>query len=157
METNEENLKELFDKFMDSGQAQDAANDIRAGEQILADASGPEPDKELIAQIKADVSKSLRSNRRVVLVRKVCAVAAAIIIIVGISTRLPIEHGRVSIETGSEVFFAEDAELEMLADEIDEIEDAFFALESSGQSDTGNDVIQLESELEEINGDFWKG
>ena len=43
-ERNEENVKELFEKFLDSEQAERNTEDVRKGEEILREHPAPEPD-----------------------------------------------------------------------------------------------------------------
>ena len=53
---NGENLRELFERFVDSGQAKEAAEDIERGEQIMKNVQGifEQPALERAALIRAE-------------------------------------------------------------------------------------------------------
>ena len=90
-ERNEENLKELFEKFVSSEQAERGAEDIRKGEEILREHPAPEPDGEVIAGIKAQIAMELLGRKRRVskrVVYKVAAVAAAFIILAVVNVKI---------------------------------------------------------------------
>ena len=86
---NEENLKELLEKF---GMGRQAEQDFHGTEQLIGQYPAPAPDQKLIADIKAQSVKALRQNRVRTLRRKVykTAVAAAAVIVLAIlSLTLP--------------------------------------------------------------------
>jgi len=56
---NEENLKELFEKFLGPEQAEQAVKDIDKAEQILREHPAPEPSAALIGDIKAEVREAV--------------------------------------------------------------------------------------------------
>ncbi|MHC4338081.1 MAG: hypothetical protein ACYSTG_09105 [Planctomycetota bacterium] len=171
-ERNEENLKDLFEKFVDAEEAEKAAEDIRKGEEILSAHPGPEPDGEVIAGIKAEVARELlgrktRVTKRVVY--KVAAVAAAFLIVAAVSVKLfergGEEQGKVvtasilpSAIWESEDLAADDVDLAILTAEIREIEEDALALQLGENGGNGHiDLEELEIELMEISNDFWKG
>lgn len=167
----EENLKELFEKFFTAEQAQKAVEDVQKAEQILNEHPAPEPDKELIVNIKSIITASLLANRKIIfrtMVYKVAAVAAAVIIVATISVSL-YEKGNgpeKAVYTSiipraiweSDDIAADDVDLAVLTAEIEQIEDEVLALqlgESGVDSDT--EVTELEMELIETDSYFWKG
>lgn len=167
-----ENLRELFGKFFGADEAKEAVEDIRKGEQILDDYVVPGPDSELIADVKAEVSRVLavrKANAFRRIAYKVAAVAAVIVIAAVISVKLSDrgagESGEVAtasiIPTAiweSEDIAVDDAELGTFVDEIEELEGDVLALELGENGGNGYEVIdELEVELEEIDGVFWKG
>lgn len=174
MATNEnnENLKDLVGRFFDGEEAGRVVEDVRGGERIVREYGAPEPDSRLIADIKGEVGRALaerksRAFRRAVY--KAAAVAAVIIIVAAISVRLS-ERGNgeakpivaASIVPAaiweSEDIAAADAELGTFVGEIEELEDDLLALELGENGGNGYEVIEeLEAELEEIEGVFWKG
>jgi hypothetical protein len=85
---NEENLRELFERFVDARQTEEAIEDIEKGEQILLEHPAPWPSEELIAGIKSEIAGSLLFKQRNIFRRKmsyeVAAVAAAVIMLVAI-------------------------------------------------------------------------
>jgi len=169
---NEDNLKDLFEKFLDSEQAERNAEDIRKGEEILREHAAPEPDGEVIADIKAEVARELLSRERRVtkqVVYKVAAVAAAFLILAVVSVKLfekdTGERGKVvtasmlpSVLWDSEDIAADDVDLAILTAEIEEIESEALALELGENGGNGlAELAELEMELMEIDSDFWKG
>ena len=168
---NEDNLKDLFEKFLDSEQAERNAEDIRKGEEILREHAAPEPDGEVIADIKAEVARELLSRERRVtkqVVYKVAAVAAAFLILAVVSVKLFEKGGEQrkviaasilpSVLWDSEDIAADDVDLAILTAEIEEIESEALALELGENGGNGlAELAELEMELMEIDSDFWKG
>ena len=168
----EENLKELFEKFLNSEQAERAANDIQKAEQILSDNPAPQPDDILLADIKMNITRALVRSRVNIFRRRIyrtAAIAAAVIILAVISVKVfkkgSDEPQRVITASmipaaiwEDEDFAEDDAEIAMLAAEIEQIESEILALrlgENGGNGDIA--VTELEMELIETNSDFWKG
>ena len=171
-ERNEENVKELFEKFLDSGQAERNAEDIRKGEAILREHAAPEADGEVIAGIKAEIARELlrrRTNVSKRVVYRAAAVAAVFIVLAVVSVKLfekggDGEGGLVeaslipSVIWESKDIAADDVDLAILTAEIEEIENDALALESGENGGNGQgDLVELEMELIEIDSDFWKG
>ncbi len=169
---NEENLKELFEKFLNSKQAEQIEQDIRKGEQILREHPASEPDSKLIANIKAEVGKAvLRKKTNVFrrMVYKSAVVAAAVIILAAISIGLFEKGGGESerVETfsiipaaiwESEHLADDDVDLAILTAEIEQIESDLLAVQMGENGGNGHEAVtELEMELIEINSDFWKG
>jgi hypothetical protein len=169
---NHENLRELFEKFFDAGQAESCVEDIQKAEQILREHPAPEPDDMLIANIKAEIAvrlQALRAHRFRRIIYEVIGAAAAILIVAAVSLQLfkiaPPGSGKVSyaslIPTAiweSNDIAADDEDLAVFTAQIEQIEDEVQTLQSG--EDTGNGdstIVELEMELIEINGDFWKG
>jgi hypothetical protein len=161
---NDENLRELVEKFFDPEQAQIYLDDIEKGEQILQNHPAPEPDEMLIANIKAEIAlhalpRSATSVKRIVYVA--ASVAAAVIIITAVSTSL--FEKTIDVEPGqgtqvASVFSWESYDIEAFNAEVEQIEDELIDLESGREELNGdNDVSEMEIELIEIAGDFWKG
>jgi len=171
-ERNEEDLKDLFEKFLNAEQAEKAVEDIRKGEEVLREQPGPEPDWELIAGIKAEVARELFGRKKTLskqVVYKVAAVAAAFLILANVSVKL-FERGArerggfvnasvmPAVLWDSEDLAADDVDLAILTAEIREIEEDALALRLGENGGNGHiDLAELEMELMEINGDFWKG
>jgi len=162
---NEENLKNLFEKFMDIEQAQKYVEDIEKGEQILRDYPAPEPDDMLIANIKANVSLSALSRRKSH-VRKIIfeavSVAAALIIITVISlspfNENPIENVP---DQYASLFPWENtsADTESMLQDIQQISQILTPASSEESIDnniTLMEYAELEMRLEEVNGSFWE-
>ena len=88
---NKENLKGLFERFLDYRQAEEAAEDIQKAEQILSDNPAPLPDDILLADIKMKISGALVHKKAEVFRRRIyrtAVVAAAVIILAVISVKV---------------------------------------------------------------------
>lgn len=166
-----ENLKELFEKFLDPGQANQAVEDIRKGEQILREHTSPKPDGELIASIKTQIAARLLRKKENIFVYKAAAVAAGFIILAIISVKL-FETGTIQPERPvaglimpktvweSERLADDDAASATLVDEVKQIESDLIAMQPGENGGNGREAateLEIETELTEINGDFWKG
>jgi len=162
-------LQGLFERFMDSRQAEQAAEDVRRAEELLEDNAAPQPSGELTAEIKGRIEKALtRRYTPMQIAFRTAAAAAAVVILAAIGVKL---FERSGVETGggqvsaipaavweSDDIAADDAQLAVLADEIEEIESEITALVLGENG--GNGLInteELETEPIEINDDFWKG
>jgi len=164
-------LKELLSGFMDTEEAAKAADEIRTGEQILADNPAPQPGSELLRDIKAAVDKKLASKLNLVQLAYSTAVAAAaaVIILAVINTHL-FKKDRLKLAGENDTprlsaavwesddIAAGDEQLAILADEVGELAGEIIALQVGDNGDNGTiDLSELEIEFAEINGDFWKG
>lgn len=171
---NEENLNELFGKFVDLEQARRALEDFQQAEQILREWPAPQPDDALVADIKLKVSGALlrkKANAFKRTVYKAAAVAAVFIILAVISVKLleesdgkteKVPYAYASIIPRaiweSEDIVADDADLAILTAEIEQIEDELRAVKLGENGGNGQAaVMELELELLEIDSDFWKG
>ena len=170
-QTNE-NIEELFGKFLSDQDARRAAEDIQQAEEILREHPAPEPAGELLADINSKIAEALSAEKaktRKLTAYRVAAVAAAIIILVAIGVRF-FEKGPAETQSPvtitliqqaiweSEDISADQAELALLTDELEQIEGEILALrlgEDGGES--SREFIELEMELTDIGGDFWKG
>ncbi|UCC22742.1 MAG: hypothetical protein JSW23_01345 [Planctomycetota bacterium] len=168
---NNENLKDLVGQFFNAEEAGRVVEDVREGEWIVREYGAPEPDSRLIADIKAEIGGALaerksRAFRRTVY--KVAAVAAAIVIAVTMSVKLSERGGESETVVAASMIPAavwesddiavDDAELGTIVGEIEELEGDLLALELGENGGNGYEAVEeLEAELEEIEGVFWKG
>jgi len=168
---SKENLKEVFEKFLEPKEAEEAVEDIRKGEQILREHPVSEPDSKLIADIKAEVGKVVLRRKTNVfrrIVYKSAVVAASVIFLAAIGIKL-FEKGGEServitasilpaVIWESERLADDDADLAILTAEIEQIESDLLAVQVGENGGNGHEAVtELEVELIEINGDFWKG
>ncbi len=167
----EENLKDLFEKFLDSEQAGQAVNDIEEGERILHRNPAPEPSDELIAGIKAEIAGQLlhKENTFRKAIYKTMAVAAAFILFAVISVkffekdtsepeRMVSQSTMPTAVWESECLADDSADAAMLVAEVEQIESDLLAAQLGENGSNGYETItELEMELIEINSDFWKG
>jgi len=167
---NDENLKELFERFLSAEQAESDVEDIQKGEQILREHPAPEPDTMLIANIKADIAMRLPAKRTNIFTKiayRAVYAAAAILVISAISLSLfdnnkKQDSGQYgsnipTLDWDSDDITNDDADLAIYTIEIEQIEDELRSLqlgESSSNSDSS--LSELEMELVAINNDFWK-
>lgn len=171
---NQENLKDLFERFLEPGQAEEAANDVHKADQIFREHPAPEPSDRLILDIKAEIAEALSCRKARLLRRslyyKVAAVAAAVIVLAAVSIRLferettesksPITTASVTPKAiwDDDTVTAYGGTSAIVAAEIEEIEGEILALQMGENG--GNEHInttELETKLTEINSDFWKG
>jgi len=168
----EENLEGLFEKFVDAEQAREIVKDVRKGEQLLREHAAPEPDKMLIADIKAEIAEALLHRKQTSFRRmayRAMAVAAVIAVLAAMSVKL-FENGDdrgeklitasvvPAVVWESENIAEADVELSTLIAEIEQVEDEIFALQLDEANGNGNKAVtELELEFIKINSDFWKG
>ena len=160
----DENLEELFGRFLDGKQAKEAAEDIGKGEQILRGRPAPVPDDVLLADIKGKIAKALskkKANTFKGAVYRVTAVAAAFIILATISVKL-FEKSPIASITPQAVWesvdgAAEDAEWAVFTARTEQIESDALSLKSCENGVQDKKVTELESDLTEMDSDFWKG
>jgi len=168
---DDENPKELFERFFNTEQAERAIEDVEKAEQILFEYPAPEPDKELIADIKSVITARLLRRQKSIFrntVYRVTAIAAAVIIVASVSLNLfertegpgQLEYAAIiprAIWESNDIA-ADDVDLAILTAEIEQIEEEVLALQFAGNAaDTDEAIMELEMELIEIDSDFWKG
>jgi hypothetical protein len=171
---NNENLRELFEKFFDAEQAESCVEDIQKAEQIFHEHPAPEPDDMLIANIKAEIAMRLQASRahhfrRIIY--EVLGAAAVILFVAAIGLQLfqqtPTTPPREVFNNASLIPTAiwignditvDDEDLAVFTAQIEQIEDEVQALQSGEDTGNGDSTLtELEMELIEINSDFWKG
>ncbi|HUT28834.1 MAG TPA: hypothetical protein VMX13_03495 [Sedimentisphaerales bacterium] len=160
-----ENLKALFETLVGPREAEQAADDIRRADRILSEHPAPGPSEELLAQIKTQVRSTIERTGRSIfgpLLPKIAAVAAVLLVGAVISLRLfekepaPVPPTTIPWEVDNLV--AQDADLAAFSAEIEQIESDLLALQLGENGSNGHlDLTELEIELMEISGDFWKG
>jgi hypothetical protein len=173
---NKENLKDLFGKFFDPEQAQQASQDIDKANQLFQQYPAPQPHPSLIAGIKVEVKNELLREKTVsfrVMIYKTAVAAALVVISITIGVKLlekktNIEKTVISpIISGTtdknNYIAADDNNLEILVAEAEQIGDEIMALQLNENRDNEygdneyGDVTELEMNFTEIKGDFWKG
>jgi hypothetical protein len=160
-----EDLRELFERFVEAEQANEAVEDILKGEQILRDNAAPEPDARLIVSIKAQIAKEL-SLRRAKASRwayyRVAAVAAVIVIVASIGVKLINRGGESGGMYASAIMPAaiwesanitvDDPQLAVLSAAVEEIESEVWTLQEGETGGNGSQAVaELEVELAVIN------
>ncbi len=168
-----ENLKELFEKFLDSHKAQQATEDIKSAGEILEKYPAPGPSAQLLEGIKAQVAIKVAARRKTIAFRRiayrVAATAAVVIITISVGINLfeketPAPKAlalglAIPATTWDSNNLAEDDDYSAtLVAEIEQIERDLLALQLDENGSNGLSVVEvLEMELNEINENFWKG
>ena len=168
---NEENLRELFERFISGKEAENCIEDFAKAERILQQYPAPEPTEELIAAINSKIAETLRIRKEHTFRRlayRLAPVAAVFIILASVSIRLYVSNNRPenvvygrlipSAVWDSENIAADDRNLVVLTTELDELEFEFATLESGENGGNGGSAItELEIDFAEINTDIWEG
>jgi len=166
---NEENLRDLFERFVDSEHAGEAVDDIERGEDVLRRWPAPEPSGELLAQIKSDIAGRLvRSGRRHVrwFASRVAAIAAAFVIIASVWTGLQKDGVTGVASAGSLIPTAiwesdniavDDLRLATFTAEVEWIENELKSLLLDESGSDKSVLDEAEIELMDLQGEFWKG
>lgn len=170
--SNDEQLKELLGDFFSFDQAQQAFDEIKAGDRLTGRFPSPQPDAELIFDIKSKIADTLarkRKNAFRMVVYKVAAVAAVLFVIAGLSVKMfdKNQNGTEKLITASIIpkaiwetvdIIADDANLATFTAEIEQIELELMAVRVNENGGNGFDVIsEIEQELIEVNTTFWEG
>lgn len=164
---DQDNLKELFERFMPSSDAEAAAREVHAGEQLLRDHPAPTPRPEIIFGIKLQMANALPKQLHTShpLYRLLAAVAAVIVVaLIGFYVRTPQSGPTMShaalIPTAiweSDNIASDDLDIAYFASEIQHIEAQVRALEAGDSESTGAGALdEVEMELMRINTEFWK-
>jgi hypothetical protein len=172
-DSEKENVKELLAGFMDEQSARQAAEDIEKGDELLRAWPAPQPGETVLAEVNKKMAGAFRRHQAITLQRRfvaVAAVAAAIVLVLAASLRMfdkgPVERTTVKYAAAIPASLWEnddaaldDADVSVLAAEVETIENE---LSGAAQSDEnigtgGTAVDDLENELIEMSGDFWKG
>ncbi len=170
MTENNENIDELLSRFFDSSQMHEAAEDIRLGEELLESFSAPLPAKAVTDGIKAQIQVHLHTLRRRRVVRSMFyrgAVAAVLVVLAIAGTRYLTEPGH-KVTNVANVAYASiwddesgpgsDEQLAALTAQVSEIEADMLAIRLGDSGTESSSLLtDLEVEMTEINGDFWKG
>ncbi len=160
-----ENLKELLGKFLPPHEAAEAEYNIQQGENIFHTHPAPQPSERLLYLTKTNIAAKLNyqkvnSLRRIVL--KAAAVAALFAIITYLTTFFYKNDHTKYLPTASIIqagdFFSDDQEISLISSEVEQISNDMtsLTLEQNGSADNEN-IIDLEMNLIEVNGSFWKG
>ncbi len=171
MDNRKENVPELFERFVDAADAQEAAGDIRRGDELFAGHAALRPSAEVISAVKAGVAAACEKRRQrntTGAFFKVVAVAAVLFIATAVAVKLFEERGTdsarqyatiiPSVVWESDDVAVDDTELAVLAAEVEQMKAELVALELGESEGNGNGGLsELEAEFIEIDTVFWKG
>ena len=161
MSDKNDNLEQFLGGFFSEDEAREAAADIRLGEGLLSEYPARLPNARLLAEIKAEVSRSLASGRkRVYWVRRAVAFAAAMIVIASVLVLWP--GGGTTPVYADTTGLWDDAAIADLRAEMDAVLDTMISIETDeyGFDEGAGDIAEVElDEMEMVatNDDFWKG
>ena len=166
-----EDIKKILEQFMESEQAEQAADDIYSGERLLSQQPGPEPDEAALENIKSTLSIRLAAKetnrKRFQIVFKAAAVAAilAIMSLVGtflLDTSSPQPRQaagtiKSQVPWESEDIYAVDDTTAIYEDEIQQIRIEVMEAEL-GEDEylARRELLDIERELIAVAGDFWE-
>lgn len=168
MKPENENLEELFGKFINKSDAEQAAEDINKGEQLIGKFPAPKPDAELLRAINLRVNKTLQKSkyRRFTYAGYWASAAAAVILIAGLfsinmlnkpqQTPKITDISVIPAVSNAEDFTQDDTAILLIYAQMQEIEDTLTASKDSSNIYSSS-IDELEIEFMEISNDFWKG
>jgi hypothetical protein len=168
---NEDNIQDLFERFVGTEESRKAIEDFEAAERILNENPAPEPGEELIAAINYKIAEAIRLRKEHTFRRltyKLAPVAAVFVVLAVVGVRMlkegsgPVESVRGPMITqdvwDSDNVAADDRNLVVLTTELDELEAEVITLEAGERNGNGRSAItELEMEFAEINTDIWEG
>lgn len=170
---NEENLRELFERFVSTEEAESGIEDFVKAERILDEYPAPEPDTELIAAIKSDIAETLRLRKEHTFRRiayKLAPVAVVFIVIAAVGVRMlqtGTGPGEIIPPPGlllsardwvTDNVAVDDIDLAVLTAELDGLEVEFATLELGENGGNGRSAVsELEMDLVAIDNDIWEG
>lgn len=168
---NEENLKDLFERFVSTEDAENCIEDFAEVKRILDENPAPQPDKELLAAIKGDIAETLRIRKEHTFRRlayRLAPVAAVFIILASVSIKLYVRdigpeivvYGQM-IPTAvweSDNVAADDRDLAVFTAELDGLEVELTTLELGETGGSGRSAVtELEMDFVAISSDIWEG
>ncbi len=166
---SQENLKDLFERFVSTEEAESRIEDFVKAERILHQYPAPEPAPELIAAIKSEIAETIRRRKEHTFRRlayKLAPVAAAFIILASVSIKLYVRDSRQEKDFyvisqavwDSEDITADDPDLAVFTAELDGLEVELTTLESGEDRGNGRSAVtELEMDFVAISTDIWEG
>jgi hypothetical protein len=160
-----EDLNSLLRRFLDPAQAREARQDIRSGERLLRAFPAPSPSRETLDRIKAEIRTALWRRHRVRRVVRPSLAAAAVIAFAAVgllergpASRPPASHANLlpAAVWDSDNIAADDLDLVYFTTEVRQIEAQVAALDA-GETLGRGAVDELETELAQIETEYWKG
>lgn len=165
MTDRNENLDELLGQFFDGEDVSAVKDDLLAGEKFLENNPAPDVDEDVVAGINRQIGRELsRADQygRLSVLRKIAVVALIVIVgMVGLR-QFGNDQGQITYEPSSAVaqIWEEDSEnsqLAMISAEMDDIAESILAVRLGEGSDENDALDDIEFEVNQSNGDFWKG
>ncbi len=162
-----ENLNSLLQQFLDAAQAENAAEDIQAGERLLDAHRAPTPSLETVARIKGEIAATLAKRHRIIFTFRRSLAAAAVIAfaLIGLLDHKATDSNNIYQATiipaaiwDSIDVAADDLDLARFTAEARQIEAQLQALEAGDDEAAGSGTVEeLEKELRQIETELRKG
>lgn len=171
-DTENEDVRNLFEMFVDAGEAGQAADDIDRADVILRQYPSPEPGAAVLAKTKAAAREALMRRGAVEPRRamyKVVAVAAVLFVAAVVAVKVfqpaavqPTSQTAAAVIPSavwqSNDIATADADIAVLTAEVNQIADELASLRLGDDAVNGQErVYDVEMELIDISSDFWKG
>lgn len=164
MAENKENLDELLGQFFEGQDLADARNTFRIGDTILDSHRAPEVDIEVLDGISAKIGESLSSRRHIgglSILGKVAAAAVVVLIaLAGLQYFGNSEQNIFEPSAAMAQIWNEDDQIGKLAEisaEVDEVAEKILAIRLGEGTEQIDAFDEVERDVSEGNGDFWKG
>lgn len=164
MTENNENLNDLLSNFFDDQQRAELRNNIRLGDELFEANPAASPSAELIDSIKQRISSRLTMRRYLLLAAKTFKITAAAVIVIFLAVNVKLfVRTDTSILSPLVASLWEDetrdsSTISILAAEMEDVESDMLNIRLNEYNNTvGSDVDDLEEEIIELCGDFWKG
>ncbi len=166
---NEENLKDLFERFVSSKEAQNCVEDFAEVKRILDQNPAPQPSPELIAAINSKIAERIRIRKEHTFRRlayRLAPVAAVFIILASVSIKLYVSNNRPVKDFyvispavwDSDNVAADDRDLAVFTAELDGLEVELTTLELGDTGGNGRSAVtELEMDFVAISSDIWEG
>jgi hypothetical protein len=164
-----ENFDQLLEKFFPHDQITVISRDIEAGQEFLHQFPAPKPNPAVLENIKSGIALALKAKKAHTVrfgIYKSMAVAAVLTLaaLIGLKsineqTIQPQKQASIipaKLWESSEIT-ADDEDLALYSAKVQQIEDELADLHENSYSDSYSPVADLETELYEIDNDFWKG
>ena len=166
MKNDNENLEELLSGLLNETEAAKAMSDIKTGDAVLAGSISPSPDEAVVRGIKRQIKNRLWLSKRRRFVRRTSEAVVAAVLVIGVLIGLVITQSRHDGGTALNLNIWEDSTLEeieinpeyaLLVGEIEEIEASLLSIRLDEDSSEYDDLLEIEMEMLEMEGNFWKG
>ncbi len=82
MNSNNENINKLLEKFFDQQSAEKIEKDMQYAQMLFQSRKCPSPNPQLIKQIKAELNSKIQKKKRFTLIRNITAAAACLLLII---------------------------------------------------------------------------
>ncbi len=164
MAENKENLNELLGQFFEAQDLTDARNTFRIGDTILDSHRAPEVDIEVLDGIIVKIGETLSSRRDIgglSILGKVAAVA--VVVLIALAGLQYFGNGEQNIFEPSAAMaqiWNEDDQNGKLAEisaEVDEVAESILAIRLGEENEQIDALDEVEQDVNESYGDFWKG